>query len=126
VESAPVKYEQGDRYEERRKRIEQQRHVKAGRHTDDDASLTHEESDKTYWAQVVIADSKAEAQSRLKDITSSNADVLSGISGRISTNPTRKSKYTVRLGPLAGESAANELCDTLQTRGLDCLVVGTK
>jgi len=123
IEEAPVTYERSNAYEERRKLLRQasQKNSKS-----EQTIVTHEDGENSFWAQVVIADSKSEAKRRLEDIKAKNSDVLEGVSSKVTSSPVRHAKYNVRLGPLANETSALELCETLQSRGFDCLVVTTK
>lgn len=123
VAETPVKYEHTNAYEERRKSLR-----KTANKSIDQLSVTvHEDGESSkFWAQVVIADSKNEAKKRLDDIKSANKDILEGVSANVLNSGSRHGKYNARLGPLATEQAANELCDILQQRSIDCLTVATK
>jgi len=130
IEEVPVKYDHAKAYEERRKMLLSSSHnserTSSKNNIDNLSVVTHESGDRNFWAQVVIADSKVEATDRIQEIQSANSDILDGVSSSVTTSPIRHTKYNARLGPLATEQAASELCDTLQQRGIDCLVIATK
>jgi len=131
VANVPAKYEHSSAYEERRKILMNSTPKQASKNKknsiDNLTVVTHENGvGKNFWSQVVIADSKAEATNRITEIQSANSDVLDGISSSVTSSPIRHAKYNARLGPLVSEQAASELCDTLQQRGIDCLVISTK
>lgn len=125
TEPAMNKYEHSDAYEERRQILRQPSSSK-GIVEGNLPVITHEDAEKQYWAQVVIADSKNEAKQRLEEIKSANSDILNGLSSTITTSPVRHAKYNARLGSLDSEQAATDLCNKLQQRGIDCLVITTK
>lgn len=85
-----------------------------------------EQSDKIFWAQVAIADNKDEANHRWEDIKKKNAALIKGISSKLTSSSSAYAKYSVRLGSFDNEDEANKLCDKLQLKGVDCLVVSTK
>lgn len=130
VQEVPARYEHSNAYEERRKELlnsySKQSKVSKQNSVDYLTIVSHEDGNRNFWAQIVIADSKSEAENRIKEIQSANSDILDGISSSVSSSPMRKTKYNARLGPLPTEQAAKELCDTLQQRGIDCLVITTK
>ncbi len=81
------------------------------------------EQGKIYWAQVAISESKSEANHRWADIKKKNASAVKGIDAKLSTSSSSYAKYSMRLGSFDSEEDANKLCDKLQSRGVDCLVV---
>lgn len=81
------------------------------------------EQGKIYWAQVAIAESKGEATHRWNDIKKKNAAALKGVNSKLSVSSSAYAKYSMRLGSFENENDANSLCDKLQARGVDCLVV---
>lgn len=85
-----------------------------------------EQSDKIFWAQVAIADNKDEANHRWEDIKKKNAALVKGVSSKLTSSSSAYAKYSVRLGSFDSEDDANKLCDKLQLKGVDCLVVSTK
>ena len=125
TEPATNKYEHSDAYEERRQMLKQTSGSNrvVGSNT---SVIANEDEEKKYWAQVVIADSKSEAKQRLEEIKSTNSDILAGLSSTITTLPMSHAKYNARLGSLDSEQAATDLCNKLQQRGIDCLVITTK
>lgn len=78
---------------------------------------------KTYFAQVAISESKGEANHRWADIKKKNASTVKGVDAKLATSSSSYAKYSMRLGSFDSEDAANKLCDKLQARGVDCLVV---
>lgn len=84
------------------------------------------EATKSYWAQVAIADSEAEAQHRWDDIKKKNKKIVDGVESRLTSSSSSYARYSVRLGAFNSEDEANDLCDKLQAKGVDCLVVSTR
>lgn len=84
------------------------------------------EAGKSYWAQVAIADSQSEAQHRWDDIKKKNKAIVDGVESKLTTSSSSYAKYSVRLGSFDSEDQANDLCDKLQAKGVDCLVVSTR
>ena len=84
------------------------------------------ETGKSYWAQVAIADSKAEATHRWDDIKKRNPALVKGVAGSLTTSSSAYAKYSMRLGSFDSEEEANELCEKLQAKGVDCLVITTR
>ncbi|MEZ5690940.1 MAG: SPOR domain-containing protein [Rickettsiales bacterium] len=80
----------------------------------------------SFWVQLVIADSKAEAKRRWAEIKKENAYMMKNLSARLISSSTLHAKYTVRVGPLNDEREAGGLCGKLQRKAIDCLVVVSK
>ncbi len=79
---------------------------------------------KKFWIQLAIADSSEEAQYRLKDIKKKNAKVIGSVEESISYSPSAvHGKYSAQIGSFTNEKAAQDVCDKLQQKGVDCLVV---
>lgn len=79
---------------------------------------------KKFWAQVAISDSKEEAAYRLKEIKKKYSKDISDTPGSISYSPNSvHGKYSAQLGSFSSEERAQSICDKLQQRGVDCLVV---
>ncbi len=119
-------YKHGNAYEERRRLLV--RKVPSGQRALSRKRFVQpsDDSDKKFWAQIVIADSKAEATNRLEEIKNTNKDLVGDVGSSILSSISSHAKYTVRLGPIASEDEANTLCDNLQLRGVDCLLITTK
>jgi hypothetical protein len=79
-----------------------------------------------FWAQIVLADSREEANRRLEEILGANTDVIGDASSEILASASSHAKYSVRLGPYISEDDANTVCDNLQLRGVDCLMITTR
>ncbi len=83
-----------------------------------------EQIDKKFWVQVAIADSKDEAQYRLKEIKKANSKTIGNLTSNIAYSPSSvHGKYAAQIGTISSESEAQKICDKLQQRGVDCLVV---
>lgn len=80
---------------------------------------------KVFWAQVAIAESKEEATNRWNEIKKGNAAAVKGVSRKLIYSAEAYAKYSVRLGSFADEEDAKSVCNKLQSRGVDCLVVST-
>lgn len=119
-------------YEERRDSMrrtpsEQYTLQQTRRHADSTISVQElPETGKSYWAQVAIADSQAEAQHRWEDIKKKNKAIVNDVQSKLISSASSYAKYSVRLGAFDSEDAANDLCDKLQAKGVDCLVVSAK
>ena len=109
-------------YEERRQSLLQQNQSK----NYSKSSVIESISERLYWVQIAVADSKAEAKRRLAEIKSANSDILSSMSSRITESTAHYTKYKVSIGTISSEDEAEKLCDSLQLRGVDCLVFATK
>jgi len=116
-------YEQRRQFQQRRVPSGNARVLDVPRHESAIEIQELPEQGKTYWAQVAIAESKGEATHRWNDIKKKNSSALKGVSNKLSTSSSAYAKYSMRLGPFDNENNANELCDKLQARGVDCLVV---
>jgi hypothetical protein len=116
-------YEQRRQYQRRRVPAGNARVLNVPRHESAIEIQELPEQGKTYWAQVAIAESKGEATHRWNDIKKKNAAALKNVNSKLATSSSAYAKYSMRLGPFDNENNANELCDKLQARGVDCLVV---
>ncbi len=125
-EIAPIPYAHTNEYEARRKMLLAQANASASKSAATQTHATYSQGIKNFWAQVAIADSKAEANSRWEDIKSANSDAVGGVAMNITKSLAKHGGYSVRLGAFASESEALALCDKLQSNGVDCLVIGTK
>ncbi|MEQ1788957.1 MAG: SPOR domain-containing protein [Rickettsiales bacterium] len=119
--TAWIKSNHADSYDERRQLF--QRRLPAQQITQRDI---FDQSEKSYWVQVAIGDSRTEANNRWEDIKKANLNTVKGLTSKLTASSSAYAKYTVSLGTLASEREATELCGKLQLRGVDCLVVSTK
>lgn len=129
VVEKPARYMNSETYSERRRSLPDNSSATAsqGRYSSRSDLVENKSNyEKPFFARIVAADSKKEASKRLEDIKSKNADILSGIASKISKSSAEHAKYSAMIGPLPDETSAYELCETLQDRGVDCLVIGGK
>lgn len=113
---AQENYQHSDAYEERRQTL--QRRAPAQQ-----AEIQELPATRNFWAQVAIADSKDEATHRWDEIRKKNSATVRDISSQLIYSASAYAKYSIRLGSFDSEREANELCNKLQARGVDCLVV---
>ncbi len=124
--SDDAEYKRGDSYAERRQLT--QRRVPAQQaeiQTNESLVAVSDLAEKEFWAQVAIADSKDEAMHRWKEIQKKNSATVKGIASKLASSSSAYAKYSIRLGAFENEDDANALCNKLQMRGVDCLVVST-
>jgi cell division septation protein DedD len=100
--------------------------LQSRRHNSSIAVQELPEVGKSYWAQVAIAESQAEAADRWEDIKKKNKAIVDDVPSRLTSSSSSYAKYSVRLGSFNSEDEANELCSKLQAKGVDCLVVSTR
>jgi hypothetical protein len=124
---APGTSQHSNAYENRRKLFERRLPAEqiALRERRVFATNTEERVSNKFWAQVVIADGKNEAKRRFEEIKKKHADIIDDLPDSLLSSSSAHAKYTVRLGPITNEKA-NEICDKLQQRGADCLVISTR
>jgi cell division septation protein DedD len=122
--------ERGEAYENRRRLLQRRIPAEQAELTrrlpaNQNAQIANTERNK-YWAQIVLADSSAEASRRLEEIRAENKDVVGDVNSEILASASSHAKYSVRLGPYVSEDDANTVCDNLQLRGVDCLMITTR
>ncbi len=118
-----------DGYVQRRnfqRRIPSEQHVLQSRRPSAISVQELPETGKSYWAQVAIAESQAEATNRWEDIKKRNKNLVKDVSSKMTSSSSSYAKYSFRLGAFDSEDDANDLCDKLQAKGVDCLVVSTR
>ena len=100
--------------------------MQSRRHNSSIAVQELPEIGKSYWAQVAIAESQAEATDRWEDIKKKNKMIVDNVPSKLTSSSSSYAKYSVRLGAFDSENEANDLCGKLQAKGVDCLVVSTR
>ena len=88
---------------------------------------TQAQADGSFLLQLGSFDSKSEATQKWKDIKKHNPDLakLSLHISEIAMPPSNVMTYRVQVGTLSTREEANSICDNLQNKGVDCLVVET-
>ncbi|MBM3617050.1 MAG: SPOR domain-containing protein, partial [Alphaproteobacteria bacterium] len=79
-----------------------------------------------YWVQLGAFDSTAAAQQRWVELQKSNNDKLGRLAPQVSYPALSSSTapvYHLRTGPFVNKVGALDLCDTLRTRAVNCVVV---
>ena len=109
----------GDAYNNRRM-AEARKHLKENPLADISPAAG---SSKQYWVQVVSASNQLEALHEWETLKSSNADLLGKMRSSVSASATNHDIFVVRVGPIAGNDDAVQLCTKLQSRSIDCRVL---
>lgn len=79
-----------------------------------------------YWVQLGAFDSTSAAQQRWVELQGSNKDKLARLAPQISYPALSSSTapvYHLRTGPFVNKVGALDLCDSLRTRSVNCVVV---
>jgi hypothetical protein len=116
---SPSPYQRSDRYAARR----EQALPKSTPATADTAVMTTRiVPARLYWVQVATAADQIQAMNDWRTIRANNADLLDGLRTRISTSLMGQSGYVVRVGPINSNAEAMSLCNSLQSRGINCRI----
>jgi len=120
--ASSLRYAHADDYEARRRAVAEHRR-EAGLSSANPGSMARNE--KTFWVQVVSADSEMDALRQWEGIRTGNADLLKGKRGSVSARRGDANDYAVRVGPLADKDEAITLCHALKDRKIDCSVLAS-
>ncbi len=109
-------------YEARRKATEAQRRAQ-----DSNNPFTPTmRSGSGFWVQLVSGEDQEEVVRQWDSLKEKHADLFEGMNRRVISSSGKKAGYVVRVGPIATQSEAAELCQKLQGESSECRIFQNK
>jgi hypothetical protein len=76
--------------------------------------------EKAFWVEVLSAKSQIEALDAWEELRTAHSELFQGKRSSVSTSAANPGTYVVRVGPMAENAEATDLCKKLKERSIEC------
>lgn len=78
--------------------------------------------EKAFWVEVLSAKTQIEALDAWEELRTAHSELFQGKRSSVSTSAVNPGNYVVRVGPIAENAEAADLCKQLKERSVECVV----